>query len=659
MATACPSDVDAASRAARRRTVHRARGRRLRVRRAHAGRRHQRPAGARPGARAGRRSPGRRRPAATSRRWRRSCRATRSEPGWSTRGSMELGQTVCTARAPRCDECPLIAAPVPGGPPDTPSTRARERRVQKKYEGSDRQVRGLILRELRAADVPVPAEPRSPGCGRMPTSSSGRSAGLLRDGLAEPVDACELRPPLRRTLTPCPPHSSSPARMPTTSRAALAALPGSARDRPASSRPRCWPKRTPPRRSPRLPDLDRTDIEFVTIDPGRLDRPRPGAAARARGRRIPLLVCDRRPDRLRRTRRRAGCRGAPPRTDAVRRRRPHPAASTGAQRGRRLAAPGRTTSGVRLGLRSGCERRRHRPPARPRDGPQPPPPDYRGRQDELDRGRHRRVARRCLRRSGRSASARSGSAAAPIWAHPRSTSTRTRPVPSLTVAPVLPLEDWNAQISLLTGMDAAQLMLDGQVGILRTMPPADPDCDRALPPADRRPRAPVDPGAALWRYLAELRGPTRMIWRSCTRRLRCSAAPGTPRSTGPLLRPPCKPLSAPRTRTSPRRCGGSSIASGSRSAPPCRPARRVPDWARTALPDLPRTMAASGTSPGSSTGSPLDAVEAAILAPRVGEDFDAVVLGSSGTSSTVQLLDPAVRPPARRRSRPEARCGCG
>ena len=38
----------------------------------------------------------------------------------------------------------------------------------------------------------------------------------------------------------------------------------------------------------------------------------------------------------------------------------------------------------------------------------------------------------------------------------------------------LPVEEWNAQISLLTGMCAAQLMLDGRIGIVRTLPAADP-----------------------------------------------------------------------------------------------------------------------------------------------------------------------------------------
>ncbi|HVE62618.1 MAG TPA: RNB domain-containing ribonuclease [Mycobacteriales bacterium] len=37
----------------------------------------------------------------------------------------------------------------------------------------------------------------------------------------------------------------------------------------------------------------------------------------------------------------------------------------------------------------------------------------------------------------------------------------------------LPVENWNAQISLLTGLCAAQLMLDAGVGLLRTLPPPD------------------------------------------------------------------------------------------------------------------------------------------------------------------------------------------
>ncbi|MEO5920759.1 MAG: A/G-specific adenine glycosylase [Pseudolysinimonas sp.] len=69
-------------------------------------------------------------------------------------GTMELGQVVCTARSPRCDACPIAAmcAWRAGGYPEYTGRVAPK---QKRYEGSDRQVRGLILRELRASETVV------------------------------------------------------------------------------------------------------------------------------------------------------------------------------------------------------------------------------------------------------------------------------------------------------------------------------------------------------------------------------------------------------------------------------------------------------------------------------------------------------------------------
>ena len=65
------------------------------------------------------------------------------------------------------------------GYPDYAGVRAPR---QKKYEGSDRQVRGLILRELRAAEAPVPAAELSrlwPDAVQLERAL----ASLLRDGL--------------------------------------------------------------------------------------------------------------------------------------------------------------------------------------------------------------------------------------------------------------------------------------------------------------------------------------------------------------------------------------------------------------------------------------------------------------------------------------------
>jgi A/G-specific adenine glycosylase len=69
---------------------------------------------------------------------------------------MELGAIVCTARSPRCEECPIAnrCAWRAAGYPEYAGPR---RTVQKRYEGSDRQVRGVILGALRARREPVPA----------------------------------------------------------------------------------------------------------------------------------------------------------------------------------------------------------------------------------------------------------------------------------------------------------------------------------------------------------------------------------------------------------------------------------------------------------------------------------------------------------------------
>ena len=65
---------------------------------------------------------------------------------------MELGATVCTARAPRCGICPLsVCAWRSGG---YPAATTPARRVQR-YAGTDRQVRGRLLDVLRGNDSPV------------------------------------------------------------------------------------------------------------------------------------------------------------------------------------------------------------------------------------------------------------------------------------------------------------------------------------------------------------------------------------------------------------------------------------------------------------------------------------------------------------------------
>lgn len=100
-------------------------------------------------------------------------------------GMMELGQTVCTARSPACERCPIAescAWRAAGYPAYTGPAAPR----QKPYAGSDREVRGRILRELRAEELPVPAA-RIAELWPDDEQLARALAGLLADGLAERV----------------------------------------------------------------------------------------------------------------------------------------------------------------------------------------------------------------------------------------------------------------------------------------------------------------------------------------------------------------------------------------------------------------------------------------------------------------------------------------
>ena len=97
--------------------------------------------------------------------------------------TMEIGATVCTSRAPKCDVCPIrhVCAWRLAGYPDTGDTR----RKQSKYEGSDRQARGAALRELRAAAARGIPIDMLLGDWHDPAQRDRAISSLLDDGLIE------------------------------------------------------------------------------------------------------------------------------------------------------------------------------------------------------------------------------------------------------------------------------------------------------------------------------------------------------------------------------------------------------------------------------------------------------------------------------------------
>ncbi|GAA1059714.1 A/G-specific adenine glycosylase [Agromyces bracchium] len=100
--------------------------------------------------------------------------------------AMELGATVCTARAPRCDDCP-IAARCAWRSAGYPAYDGPRRARQARFEGSDREARGLVMRELRAAHRPVPVDELAHAVAD-PERLARAVDGLVADGLAVPVE---------------------------------------------------------------------------------------------------------------------------------------------------------------------------------------------------------------------------------------------------------------------------------------------------------------------------------------------------------------------------------------------------------------------------------------------------------------------------------------
>ncbi len=210
---------------------------------------------------------------------------------------------------------------------------------------------------------------------------------------------------------------------------------------------------------------------------------------------------------------------------------------------------------------------------------------------------------------------------------------------------MLPVESWNAQISLLTGFAAASIMVRGKVGVLRTLPPppdyavtrlrrtaralgidwpssqSHPDFIRSLDPS--RP----EEAALVVACTSLLRGAGYAAFDAHLpdQREHAALASSYAHVTAPLRRlvdryglEVCVAL-----------CAGDE----------------VPQWVLDRLGDLPDIMRDSGRKSHAYENAVLNLVEAATLQPRIGERFEAVVTEvehDDERSGTVMVRDPAV-----------------
>src|SRR3954447_2274236 len=207
----------------------------------------------------------------------------------------------------------------------------------------------------------------------------------------------------------------------------------------------------------------------------------------------------------------------------------------------------------------------------------------------------------------------------------------------------LAVESWNAQISLLTGRCAAGLMLDGGVGILRTLPPARPqDVDRLrlLAPAlgvDWRSGA--DPGAVIGgldpadpRHAAFLEEAATLL-RGSGYTAFDGALPAQPVHAG--VGAPYAHVTAPLRRLVDR--FGSEVCLALAAG------RSPDDELRAALVAAPELMAASDRRTREVERAVVDATEAWLLRGREGTVFGAVVIDAGADTGTVVLDRLAVR----------------
>jgi exoribonuclease R len=190
----------------------------------------------------------------------------------------------------------------------------------------------------------------------------------------------------------------------------------------------------------------------------------------------------------------------------------------------------------------------------------------------------------------------------------------------------LPVERWNAQLSLLTGFAAADLMLYARIGLLRTLPPPDTHDVQRL---HRTARAlGVDwPAEQLYPDFVRSLDPAlpahAAMVNACTRLLRGSGyvafdgeTPADPQHAA--LASEYAHVTAPLRRLGDRYAGEVCLALCAGT--------EVPDWARAALPGLPKTLQSSASRANTYERAVLDLVEAGVLRHRVGQQFAGVVV---------------------------------
>jgi exoribonuclease R len=207
----------------------------------------------------------------------------------------------------------------------------------------------------------------------------------------------------------------------------------------------------------------------------------------------------------------------------------------------------------------------------------------------------------------------------------------------------LPFEEWNAQLSLMTGMAAASLMVDAKVGVLRTMPEPDEEAFatfRRQTEALGRPWTDGEYGEYL-RSLDRADPLTLPVLQAAASLFR-GAGYVTFDGSVPTdieqaaIAAPYAHATAPLRRLVDRWALAICLAVSEGS--------EIPSWARDSLAELPELMQRSGQRASRLNADTINCVEAALMQPLVGRIVDATVIEirNGGERAGIQIADPAV-----------------
>jgi len=208
----------------------------------------------------------------------------------------------------------------------------------------------------------------------------------------------------------------------------------------------------------------------------------------------------------------------------------------------------------------------------------------------------------------------------------------------------LPIERWNAQISILAGIEAAKIMVDAGVGILRTVPEPSQEFLTRLRATAQALHVPWPDGKRWSDVVRELDrskpGDAAFLIQAAHALRGSGYAAVDSGATPPIhagIGSAYAHVTAPLRRLADR-FANEVVLAHCRGAEP-------PAWAVARLAELVKTMDESTTREARVEHAVVDAVECAVLAGHIGEHLDATVVDENERGVVVQIATPAVVAP--------------